>query len=380
MKRTVNQSKLPRIAFVSDAIYPYNKGGKEKRLFEISTRLSSSHDVHIYCMKWWAGEELVKVENGVTLHAISPLYPLYSSERRSIKEAVLFSLHCFKLLREDFDILDADHMPHLVLFPLKIVCLIKRKKLFATWHEVWGRHYWTKYMGITGNIAYLIEYVSVRLPDTIISISDHTTEMLKKEFNRKNVVTIPLGIDLEGIVKVKPSTKKSDIIFAGRLLSHKNVDVLIKSVALLKKDFPNISCFIIGEGPERKKLEKLSLELELTKNIFFFDFFHHHDDLYGFLKSSKVFVFPSTREGFGLIVLEANACNLPVIVVDHKNNASRFLVQEEKNGSIVKLSEEDIYMSAKMLLSRHTNNEVLHYVSKYSWSIITDQVRGVFKT
>ena len=136
MKRTAKTFKKLKIAFISDAVYPYNKGGKEKRLFEISTRLASTHDVTIYCMKWWKDKETTRIENGVTLHAISPLYPLYSGERRAIKEAVLFSLHCFKLLREDFDILDADHMPHLVLFPLKIVCLIKRKMFYVTWHEV----------------------------------------------------------------------------------------------------------------------------------------------------------------------------------------------------------------------------------------------------
>jgi dolichol-phosphate hexosyltransferase len=91
-------SQAMNIVFVSDAIYPYNKGGKEKRLYELSTRLAKlGHDVHIYTMHWWSGTENTRVENGVTLHAISKKYEMYKRDRRSISEGVLFALNCFKL-------------------------------------------------------------------------------------------------------------------------------------------------------------------------------------------------------------------------------------------------------------------------------------------
>src|SRR5260221_6272725 len=89
------KNKDIKIAIVSDAIYPYNKGGKEKRIFEISTRLAKlGYDVHIYCMKWWSDKEDEKVENNVHLHAISKLYPLYSGQRRSITQAFFFAMSC----------------------------------------------------------------------------------------------------------------------------------------------------------------------------------------------------------------------------------------------------------------------------------------------
>jgi len=160
-----------KIAFVTDAIYPYNKGGKEKKIYEVATRLAKKgNDVHIYTMKWWEEDTVQKKEHGVTLHAISRLYPLYSGQRRSFKEAVFFSLHCLKLLKEDFDIIDVDHMPHLVIFPLKFVCFLKRKKLIVSWNEVWGKEYWRKYLGLLGFLAYYIEKISIMLPDRIISI------------------------------------------------------------------------------------------------------------------------------------------------------------------------------------------------------------------
>ena len=92
-----------KMAFVSDAIYPYNKGGKEKRIYEISTRLAKrDHNVHVYCMKWWKEKENHRIENGVHLHAISRYYPLYSGKRRSIKGAIMFAFACFKLIRKIF--------------------------------------------------------------------------------------------------------------------------------------------------------------------------------------------------------------------------------------------------------------------------------------
>ncbi len=129
-----------RIAFVSDAIYPYNKGGKEKRLYDISTRLAKlGHDVHIYCMKWWDTKENDRVEHGVHLHAISPLLDLYTGKRRSIRQGLLFGISCLKLIKENWDIIDVDHMPFFPVIFTKVVCVLKRKKMIASWHEVWGK-------------------------------------------------------------------------------------------------------------------------------------------------------------------------------------------------------------------------------------------------
>jgi glycosyltransferase involved in cell wall biosynthesis len=367
------------IAFVSDAIYPYNKGGKEQRLYAISTRLAKrGHNVHIYCMKWWKGKN-TRIENGVTLHAISKLYPLYSGKRRSIKQAVLFGLSCLKLAKADFDVIDVDHMPHLVLFPLKLVSVLKRKKLIVTWNEVWGRRYWIEYMGILGNAAYIIERLSVLAPDQIISISQHTTTKLTTTLSsNKEIVTIPMGIDYEAIQRVQPSKERSDIIFAGRLLSHKHVDILIKSVSVLQTEFPNIACYIVGEGPEKNNLVRLVKGLNLEPNITFFDFLDDHNALYALIKSSRVFVLPSTREGFGIVVLEANACGIPVITTNHKDNAANYLVNGT-NGLVVELDETDIASAINRLLQDKTNAEdMITFARQYDWENIYKLVEELY--
>ncbi len=372
-----------KIVFVSDAIYPYNTGGKEKRLFEVTTRLAKKGlDIHLYCMKWWCGAS-DKMENGVHLHAICKYYPLYSGERRSIVQAVMFGLACLKLIKEDFDIVDVDHIPHFPLFFTKLVCLLKKKKMIVTWHEVWGKDYWLEYLGWRGIFGYLLEKLSVFMPNEIISVSKYTTKKLKNNLkSKKNIYTIPNGNDFEKIQEIKSSRRRSDIIFAGRLLKHKNVDLLIKSIQLIKEKKLKIKCLIIGDGPEKKNLEALNQKLNLKKNIKFLGFLENHDIVYALMKSSKVFLLPSTREGFGVVVIEANACGIPVIVIDHKDNAARDLIEVGKNGFVYQLDENEIAKKIIRLLKKHPDKKMKQTCKdsarEYDWDRIVSDVEEVY--
>ncbi len=74
-----------RIAYVFDAVYPFVKGGVERRIWEVSRRLADKgHDVHIYGMKYWTGEDTISRE-GVSLHGVCRPRELYSGGRRSIR-------------------------------------------------------------------------------------------------------------------------------------------------------------------------------------------------------------------------------------------------------------------------------------------------------
>lgn len=373
-----------RIAFVSDAIFPYNKGGKEKRIFEVTTRLAKrGHEIHLYCMNWWKGPA-ERIENGVHLHAICKYYPLYSGERRSIAQALIFGLACLKLIKEDFDIVDVDHMVFFHLFPTKLICILKRKRMIATWNEVWGKDYWQKYLGWKGFFGYLVEKFGVLTPDKIISVSKHTTDKLKNDLNfKKKIYIVPNGVDFNKIQKIKPAKEESDVIFAGRLLSHKNIDVLIKSIKLIKEKLPEIKCFIIGDGPEKKELELLVKGLNLEKNIKFLGFLENQNDVYSLMKSAKVFVLPSTREGFGIVVIEANACGIPVITINHKGNAAKDLVAEGKNGFVCQLNEKEIANQIIKVLEnnsgRKMKNSCIDSAKKFDWDRIVDEIEEVYQ-
>jgi glycosyltransferase involved in cell wall biosynthesis len=374
---------VERVAFVSDAVWPYNKGGKEKRLHEITRRLvKEGRQVDIYTMKWWDGpEKTIKTKEGIYLHAISKLYPLYHGERRSIKEALMFSLACFKLVTRKFDVIDVDSMPFFPLFPVRMICWLRGKKMHATWHEVWGSQYWRHYMGgLSGLFGAVTEWLAMKTPDVVISNSDYTSKQLVQAGMKKKIVTVPLGVDVETIFAVAPHELQSDIIFAGRLLANKNVDLLIRAVKLVKRTNKDVRCLIVGNGPERKRLEALVTELKLENNVTFFNFLEDHNELYSLMKSSKTFVLPSVREGFGLVVVEANACGLPVITTTHIQNAARDLIIEGHNGYLAELDVRHMARQIRAVLKTYDQKPLTpaetieQQFKRYRWNVAAEDV------
>jgi len=252
---------------------------------------------------------------------------------------LFFGIAVLKLLFEPFDILEVDHMPYFPLFSARIVCTLRRRKLFTTWHEVWGRDYWTEYLGNLGFIGTWTERLAIAMPDHIVSVSEHTRERLKGMGSSRPGSVLLNGVDLELLGRSVPTGPSSDVLFAGRLLANKNADIHVRSIGLLHQRFPEIRCLIVGEGPERPALVALVDELGLKEHVTFVDFV---TDLYGLMKASKVFVLPSVREGFGLVAVEANACGLPVITTRHHHNAARNLIIEGENGFLIDANEVEL--------------------------------------
>ena len=164
---------------VSDALYPWHKGGKEIRYFQLLQELPQrGMDVSVYSMKWWESDpEVEYFELGSLAYiAICPQISMYKDHKRSVTQALLFALSTFRLLNRKFDVIEADHMPYLQLLPLRVIAWIKRVPLVVTWHEVWGGDTWRSYMGPLSLVAATIEKVSVRLPNMIVAVSEGTAE------------------------------------------------------------------------------------------------------------------------------------------------------------------------------------------------------------
>lgn len=381
LPNAIEHASMSRIAFVSDAVLPYCKGGKETRLYEITNRLArNGHQIHVYTMKWWDGGNTV-IHNGVHFHAICRAYPLYHGKRRSIKQAIMFGLATFKLLFARFDVLDVDHIPFFPLFSARVVTWLKQKRLQATWHEVWGKEYWQEYLtGHAAYIGYIVERLSFLLPDIIVSNSLHTTKRLREEGVKGNIKMIPLGVNLERIYSTPPASRRSDVIFVGRLLAHKNVDVLVQAIAIVKKTHASVSCLIIGKGPEKENIKAMIDKCGLRANIEILDSIVGDSNLYGLMKASKMLVLPSIREGFGLVAIEAHAAGIPVITSSHKNNATKALIQEGINGFVTEPTAESIACRICDVLSIGKSMEPQRDIEQYDWQIVAKRVELVLET
>ncbi len=239
-----------KIALVTDAIEPFHHGGKEIRYYELAQRLGSRADVTIYTMNWWKSGGRHR-EGDVTYRAIAPFVPLYSGERRSIRQAVVFAACCLRLLFQDFDVIDADHMPYMQLFTLRIVAAVRRRRLVATWHECWGPDYWREYLGRPGRFGWWCEKLSMRLPHAIIAASPQTGDRLREfTMGTAEIVVAPNGVDMTLIDEIRPSPDEVDVVVVGRLLAHKRVDLLLEALAILRDRGARLTARVVGTGPE----------------------------------------------------------------------------------------------------------------------------------
>lgn len=365
-----------KIAYVYDAVYPWVKGGAEKRVFEIGRRLvERGHEVHWFGLKWWDGPKDIS-RDGVYLHGVGEWGELYTDGRRSIKEGLYFGWKVLRGLKGDFDVVDCQEFPYFPCFSSKLRSKFSDSKFFITWHEVWG-DYWFKYLGKKGLFGWSVEKLTSKLTDNNIAVSESTRRDLE-EMGVKSEV-IPNGIDFEWIQGVEEG-EKSDLVFAGRLIKEKNVNLLLKSIGLLKEEVPDVRCVVVGDGPERERLERLVKELGLRDNVVFTGFLEDYRDVISYLKGSKVFVLPSVREGFGIVALEANACGLPVVTVDHRDNAAHDLITNE-NGFICELNERDIADKVREGLKSEgrMRESCVEFAKGYDWGKVSEWVEDSYK-
>ncbi len=233
----VEEEDLMRIAFVYDGAYPWIKGGVEKRVYEIGRRLAErGHDVHWYCVGWWLpdnGERTIEID-GIKYHAVCEPLEIYVNGRRSIKAAIKFSISLTRpLLREKFDIIDCQQFPYFSCFSAKLASLVNKSSLIITVLEYWG-DYWYEYLGKVGIFGKIVERLTFNLTSDYITISSHVRNYLS--FCKDSIHIVPDGVPFNKIRKIKPSSEKANLIFVGRLIKHKNVDVLLKALHLLRDD------------------------------------------------------------------------------------------------------------------------------------------------
>ncbi len=321
------------LAVVTDSLEPFHTGGKEARYAGLLPRLGQHGiRVEVHTMRWWGSAQPPDVP-GLRLRPLCPRWNLYTGTRRSIWQACAFAVSSLRMLTRPFDVLEADAIPFVQLFPLKLVARLRRKRFVVTWHEVWGRNYWTSYLGPLGRVAAALERMAASLPDHIVAASAGTAERLADlGVSASRITVIPNGIDLAEVDAAPVSSTVGDIVCVGRLLAHKNVAVLIEAVAQLHRLGRRVSLTVIGTGPELDRLRELVRSLRMTSYVSIVPPVEARRDLLAAMKGASVLAFPTVREGFGMVALEALACGTPVVTTDHPDNNARHLIAPGVNG------------------------------------------------
>jgi glycosyltransferase involved in cell wall biosynthesis len=214
----------------------------------------------------------------------------------------------------------------------------------------------------------------MRLPEEIVTLSDRMRkELLAGGLERKNIAVIPNGVDVEGIIGISAGNNRYDVVYVGRLVEHKNLGDLLRALAYASAR-REIRCCIIGDGPEREPLMKLANELSLNC-VDFLGFLDSHEEVVSYLKSAKVFVLPSRREGFCIALLESNASGIPCIVAKHTRNYATDLILEGVNGFVTSAAPEAM---GERILAILGNEELMlrlrqtciNYARQFDWNAI----------
>lgn len=376
-----------KLAIVSDAVMPWNQGGKEARYSGYISRLASHEvDATVYTMKWWKGED--PVIDGVRHEAIAKKLEMYTAKgHRSIKQSLIFSLATLKLFSvKGLQAIEADQIPYLQLFPLWLICKVKGIPLITTWHEYWGFEYWREYLpGVKGVIGGLVEAIAVQLPTHIVAVSDESYERLSKSLgSNKKITKIMSGLPLADMNSIPRPEIPDSIVYVGRLIDHKRVDLLIDAYRRIvsRPKFSHLRLQIIGSGPQGEYLATLAKDLP---NCEFLGDVPEHSDVWKAIKSAQVLVLPSEREGFGLVVAEALALGVPIVTSDHEHNAARHLAKKQPAAYIFKAGNskslaKQIVSSLISDFSRDEAAEIfLRSNPSFDWNVMAKQYSQLIK-
>ncbi|WP_299979456.1 glycosyltransferase [Desulfobacula sp.] len=193
-----------------------------------------------------------------------------------------------------------------------------------------------------------------------VTVNSSVTEeaVLKLNQNLDELHRIPMGVtdknwssEIES-EKIKKKYQKGVgplLIFIGRLVEEKGVGDLIQAVKLLKKQIPDVSCLIVGEGQDRKLFENLVKKLRLSNRIFFPGWIEP-EKIPVYLAAVDIFVGPSRHEAQGLTFIEAMMAKVPVIatriggIVDSVKHEETGLLVNEK-------APEEIAFSVQRLIN-----------------------------
>ncbi len=139
-------------------------------------------------------------------------------------------------------------------------------------------------------------------------------DLMARGLDGDRIKTIYCGMDHERFTLESPPPRSETplVVSWSRLRRYKSVDVAIRAFAHIQRELPEARLLVMGRGPDEKRLRRLVSKLGLD-DVITFSGFMPWDELVHTLHRAHVFLNPSPKEGWGLTVIEANQCGLPVV-------------------------------------------------------------------
>ncbi len=272
-------------------------------------------------------------------------------------------------MRTDFDLIHA-HYAVPQGFAGAVIKKLKKTPLILTVH---GSD--LTILGGSTITRSLVRWV-LRSSDKIITVSKFMKRLVEKMgVEDDRVKVIYNGVNIQN--PARGDVRR--LIYVGAFVKQKGVDILIRAFKDIQSKIPDIELVLVGDGPERKRLQNLAADLGI-RDVRFTGMM---EDLDPFFTERSVFVLPSREEGFGIAILEAMERGVPVV-------ASRVggiveIVQDGKSGLLFERENPEALSSAVMkifgddrLMEELVKNGKKR-ASEFSWDVMAMETEDVYR-
>ena len=315
------------ILYISQWFSPIGGGGEVVFCNVASGMAKRGNNVHVICAQ--IADLKRESQDNISIHTVKPELHIPPP---SIRENVLFIirtlLNGYQIIQKNkIELIHANNLSSAIAG--SILARISDKPLITTIHDVFSTsspNHWNHWMKqdakisrLTSIIAPLVEKITVKMPtDVIQTVSDSSKEDLIKFGAKSPVKVIPNGLDPSSYSDLRFTRDYQNcVLFIGRLVFYKNLNVVISSFERVVKKSPDSKLFIVGDGPMRQKWERMVSDMALTRSIEFTGYISE-ERKFELLNKCSALLVPSFVEGFGLVILESFAMYKPVLVADVK--------------------------------------------------------------
>lgn len=219
-----------------------------------------------------------------------------------------------------------------------------------------------------------------RRADVVLNINNGVKNYLVANgFDAERIAINPPGVDLDYLRDIQPVPEAEgyDGIFLGRLNPSKGIFDLPAIWAGVVKEIPTARLAIVGGGAAETvvRLKEAVREKGMGKHISMLGYLGN-DKAFPILKASKVFLFPSHEEGFGIAIVEALACKVPVV-------AWRLPVFEEFFSGLIKMADADRFEQfsrfvLNQLKGKNTMDaETAGKLDRFSWGTVSENMNSI---
>jgi glycosyltransferase involved in cell wall biosynthesis len=349
-------------------------GGAEVHLHQIFSRVSKlGHEVTLYCSAF-EGAKSEEVIDGIKVirEGGRNLFNLYVPWRYWTR---------FRKERYDVVIDDMNKIPFLT--PLFI-----REKLFFIIHHLFDKSIFQEASFPAALYVYWMEKFGVslakwkRIPLMVVSPSTKQ-EMLMHGYNEKDITYAYNCVDHE--IHFLPDQPKKNIPligYFGRLKKYKSVDHLLQAFVRVKLSVPEAELVIVGDGDYRKALESLAFALGISSSVRFTGYVSEEEKV-KLLQQMQFMVNTSAKEGWGLTVIEANACGTPVLGSNVpglrdaiKDNETGLLYDY---GNVEQLSQKMILLLKDERLRSQLTEGAINWAKTFDWNVVARQTVEILK-